>query len=392
MKIIHTGDWHIGKIVNQVYMTLDQEYILNWLVEFIKDERPDVLVIAGDVYDRAVPPVEAVELLDRFFSQVVLDLKVPVLVIAGNHDSPDRLGFGSGILEAKGLYIEGRLRKDIRKITLKDEHGPVNFFLVPYSTPAVVRDVFGRDDIHDHNSAMQAIIEAIYEIWDSDERNVLVTHGFVTGSEALELSESEKPLSFTASIGGVDNVDVNLFAEFSYTALGHLHGPQKVGSSRVRYAGSLLKYSFSEVTQKKSFTVVTLEADGTVNLDLKEISPRRDMRRIKGTLKELLNPSVYKESNVEDYLHVTLSDEGGLIEPMSRLRTVYPNVLALDFEIKERIAGEAKTAAGTGYKSKSKLELFRDFYCDITGKEFNSEKAAILAKVIGTVEAEERGL
>ena len=251
MKFIHTSDWHIGKIVNQTYMTADQKFYLNKLQEFIAAEKPDALLIAGDVYDRAVPPVEAVEALDQFLSNIVLDLQVPVLIIAGNHDSPDRLNFGSGILEAKGLHIAGRFRKEIRKITLPDQHGPVHFFLVPYAPPVAVRDVLGREEIHDHDTAMRAIIESIHAVWDPTARNVLVTHGFVTGSEAPELSDSEKPLSFAAAIGGVDNVDASLFAGFSYTALGHLHGPQKVGSDRIRYAGSMLKYSFSEATRKK---------------------------------------------------------------------------------------------------------------------------------------------
>lgn len=415
MKIFHTGDWHIGKIVNQVYMTQDQEYVLENLIKLMETERPDVLVIAGDIYDRAVPPVEAVELLDRTLSRILLDLEIPVLIISGNHDSPDRLGFGSKILQAKGLHIAGRFTKDVMKVTLQDDHGPVNFYLLPYASPAAVKEVLRRDDIHDHDTALQATLENIQahtnNIWNSpicndnsngksknapgkwslDERNVLVTHGFVRGLVDLEASESEKPLSYTLSVGGVDYVDVNRFNCFNYTALGHLHGPQSAGSHNVYYSGSLMKYSFSEVSQKKGVTQVNIEADGSVSLEHKPLPTLRDLRRIKGELKALLDPAVYRDTNVQDYLHVTLTDQGELLEPMAKLREVYPNVLALEIETTRDKTGEGKTSAGEGYKQKTKLELFRDFYCDITGKDFTREKEDIISEVIRVIESEERG-
>lgn len=386
MKIIHTGDWHIGKIVNQTHMTDDQVHILNSLVELLAEERPDALIIAGDIYDRSVPPVEAVELLDKTLSKILLDLGIPVLMIAGNHDSPDRLGFGSQILQSKGLHIEGRLRKEIRKVSLCDEYGPVNFYLVPYAQPAIVREILGCPDIIDHDSAMNAIVRLIQQEWQPTERNVMVTHGFVRGVEELELSESEKPLSFTLSIGGTEYVDVNSFDGFVYTALGHLHGPQQAGSERVRYAGSLLKYSFSEVNQHKSVTLISLGQGDDIHIEQKPLVPLRDMRRIKGKMDNLLDPAVYHDTNVEDYLQITLTDEGDLIDPMSKLRSVYPNVLGLDFEVRERVAGESRTSAGSDYKHKSKLELFREFYCNITGQEFSEEKVRIISETIQAVE------
>lgn len=387
VKILHTGDWHIGKIVNQVYMTEDQAYILEDFLRLIESERPDALVITGDLYDRAVPPVEAVELLDRVFSRVVLDYHVPVLAIAGNHDSPDRVGFASGILEARGMHVEGRFRADCRKVVLGDEHGPVNFYLVPYVQPAVVRELYRQEDIADHDGAMKAVIDRIKSAWNPAERNVLICHGFIRGSEEPEVSESEKPLS----IGGTDYVDVRYFDGFTYTALGHLHGPQKVGSDRVRYAGSLLKYSFSEVKQHKSVSLVHLDGDGSVRVELKELSPRRDMRKITGQLKTLLDPAVYQGTNTEDYLHVVLTDEGEILDPMNRLRSVYPNVLSLELEGKKRQNQPARTAAGEGYKSKGKLDLFSDFYTSITGRAFTAEREKSVARVIAAVEAEERG-
>jgi exonuclease SbcD len=391
VKILHTGDWHIGKIVNQIHMTHDQEYILEALVMLLKSERPDVLVVTGDIYDRAIPPVEAVELLDKTLSRILLELNIPVLMIAGNHDSPDRLGFGSQLLRTKGLHIAGRLSKDIHKVVIADAYGPVNFYLVPYASPAVVRDVLECDDICDHDTAMKAIIANIQTNWNVRERNILVTHGFIRGVEELELSESEKPLSITLAVGGTDYVDVKHFAGFTYTALGHLHGPQTAGSERVRYSGSLLKYSFSEARQCKSVTLVQIGKDGELTVECQPITPLRDMRRLKGTMKELLDPVVYATTNVNDYLHVTLTDEGELIEPMSKLRTVYPNVLSLDFQVQERQVGESKTAAGEGHKHKTKLELFSDFYTAMTGLEFNLQKVTLAAQTISTAEAEDRG-
>jgi len=392
MKIMHTADWHIGKIVNQRHMTVDQEYILEALVKLMEVEKPDVLVVAGDIYDRAVPPVEAVELLDKVLGKILLDLKIPILMIAGNHDSPDRLGFGSELFRNKGLYIAGRFTKDIRTVILMDEYGPVNFYLIPYAPPGVVRDVLSCSEVCDHDTAMQAIIANIRQHWNPQERNIVVTHGFVRGTEELEMSESEKPLSVTLAVGGTDYVDIKHYKGFTYTALGHLHGPQQAGSPRVRYAGSPLKYSFSEAKQQKSATMVQIGEDGELIIECKPLLPLRNMRRIKGTLKALLDPSVYIDTNVEDYLHVTLTDEGELIEPMSRLRAVYPNVLSLDIEVKERCVGESKTAASQGYKHKSKLALFSDFYADMTGQDLNEEKTAIVAKTIDTVETEDRGI
>lgn len=391
MKIMHTGDWHIGKIVNQRHMTHDQEYILDALITLMESERPDVLVVTGDIYDRAVPPVEAVELLDKVLSRILLDLGIPVIMIAGNHDSPDRLAFGSQLLRNRGLHIEGRFSKDLRKVVLTDEDGPVNFYLIPYAPPAIVREILACSEVCDHDTAMEAIIGRIRENWNPGERNVVVSHGFVRGIGELELSESEKPLSVTLAVGGTDYVNIKHFDGFTYAALGHLHGPQQAGSPRVRYAGSLLKYSFSEAKQQKSVTLAHIGKEGELVVECKTLLPLRDMRRIKGTLKALLDPEVYQDTNVEDYLHITLTDEGELIEPMSKLRAVYPNVLSLDIEVKERQVGESKTSAGQGYKHKSKLALFGDFYADMTGQEFSEEKAAIVAKTIGAVETEDRG-
>lgn len=386
MKIMHTGDWHIGKVVNEFHMTEDQEFVLNEIIDMIKEEKPDVLVIAGDLYDRSVAPVEAVELLDRVFNKILIELGTPIIAVAGNHDSPERLSFGSEILKSRGLYIEGILKKDVRKVVLKDEYGSVNFYLVPYADPAVVRDIFKNDNIKNHDDAMKAIIEVINKKIDLNERNVLVTHGFVRGEGEAELSDSERPLS----IGGTDCVNVKYFEEFNYTALGHLHGPQKVTCEKIRYSGSIMKYSFSEVRQKKSVTIVNIDEHGNADISLKYLHPKKDMRIIKGEINNLLDPEIYKHADTEDYISAILTDEGEIMDPVSRLRAVYPNIMLISRESRMNRNEEAITSAGSGFQKKSKLELFKDFYENITGREFTEQKLQILSQVIEETEKSER--
>lgn len=386
MKIMHTGDWHIGKVVNEFHMTEDQEFVLGEITNIIKEEKPDVLVIAGDLYDRSVAPVEAVELLDKMISKILIDLHTPVIAIAGNHDSPQRLSFGSEIFKRKGLYIGGTFKKDVEKVVLKDEYGPVNFYLVPYADPAVVRDTLKDESIKNHDDAMKAIIEEVNKKIDLNERNVLVTHGFVRGGSELELSDSERPLS----IGGTDCVDVNYFKEFNYTALGHLHGPQKVECPQIRYSGSIMKYSFSEARQKKSVTIVNMDEHGHVDIELKYLHPKRDMRVIKGKIDDLLKPEVYTCADTEDYISAILTDEGEIMDPVSKLRAVYPNIMLITRESKMNKNEKAVTSAGRGFEKKSELELFKDFYENITGREFTEQKSQILSEIIEQTEKSER--
>lgn len=388
MKILHTGDWHLGKIVNQVYMTEDQEYILEELCKIVDEEKPDVLVISGDIYDRAVPPVEAVELLDCVLSKILLEKHIPIIATAGNHDSPDRIAFGSNILKNNGLYIEGKLKREIRKVELKDEFGSVNFYLLPYAEPMEVRSLFENEEIHSHNDALRVIVDSIKENMNYDERNIVVCHGYISGLVELERSDSERPLS----IGGTEYVEASIFKDFEYTALGHLHGAQKVTDDSIRYAGSLLKYSFSEVKQNKSAALVELGEKGTTAIvTLKPLKPRREMRIIKGELKQLIEVAEIDNSSCQDYIKAVLTDEGELIDPMNKLRCVYPNVLELIRDEKNKKSGDTKTSAGEGYKHKSKIELFKSFYENISGTEFTKDKEAIVLEVIKKVEKEERG-
>ncbi|SCY51871.1 exonuclease SbcCD subunit D [Alkaliphilus peptidifermentans] len=386
MKFIHTGDWHIGKLVHQIHMTEDQRFILQDFIRVVAEEKPHAIIIAGDIYDRSVPPVEAVELLDEVFSTILIELNTPIIAISGNHDSPDRLGFGSKILRNKGLYIEGKLTKNIKSVVLEDEFGPVNFHPIPYADPAIVRELMDDSTINNHDSAMKAIINQVKSDMNPGQRNVIIAHGFVIGGESLETSESERPLS----IGGSEYIDVTAFMDFNYTALGHLHSPQKVAVDKIRYPGSLLKYSFSEARQKKSVTVVEMDKAGGTEIRKVSLTPKRDMRKIQGKLLQLTDPAIYKDTNIDDYVMVTLLDEGELLDAIGKLRGVYPNVLRLE---RSQLKGIRQTNGkmGSDYHRKSKLELFREFYEAMEGDSFKDDYKEILIDVLSDIEKEERG-
>jgi len=387
MKIFHMGDWHIGKAVNGFYMTEDQEFIMDQLYEEILKEKPDVLLIVGDLYDRSVPPVQAIELLNKVFGKIVRELGTPVIALAGNHDSNERIDFGSQLLRESGLYISGTLKRVIQSITINDEAGPVNFYPIPYADPPIVRDLFEDDSIRTHDQAMKKILDSIYMSIDRTQRNVAIAHGYVAymknGEEVaadLEECESEKPLS----IGGTALINAAYFDAFNYTAFGHLHGPQKVGTNKIRYSGSLLKYSFSETKQKKGITIVKLNALGEVEIVFHEFKPRRDFRIITGELKELMDEKVSGLENKEDYIKVILTDKGELLDPMAKLRSVYPNVMELVRE--DRLKTTNSGGIALNIKEKSTLNLFDSFYEDITGEKCSIEAIDIINKVIEKAE------
>ncbi len=384
MRIFHMGDWHIGKLVNGFYMTEDQEYILEELCKAIEEKKPDVLLIAGDLYDRSVPPVQAVELLNRYLRKIVKDLNTKIIAIAGNHDSNERIDFASSLLCDSGLYIYGNLKRHIEKITLEDKHGKVNFYPIPYADVPVVRELFKDDNIKNYDLAMAKIMEEIDKDFNSNERNIAIAHGYITkvneeGIEKLEESESEKPLS----IGGTDFISHKHFERFNYTALGHLHGPQRVGCEKIRYSGSLMKYSFSEVNQRKGITIVDIDENGVVNIEIYDLKQRRDFRVKKGTLEELLKD--YKNENNEDYIKVILEDKGEILDPMAKLRAVYPNVMELIRE--EKLSKRSnKEVLANDIKKKSKVDLFKSFYSEIIGEEVASEEIEIMEKIISKAE------
>ena len=378
MKIIHTGDWHIGKLVHGVHMTEDQRHILKQLVETIDIEKPQVLIIAGDIYDRSIPPVEAVELLDETLSEIILKQDITVIAIAGNHDSPDRVGFASKILTDRGLHIRGNISREISPIRIEDENGPVDFYPVPFAEPAVGRELSGDDCIRSHDDAMKKVLGRIVDKRDVNARNVCISHAFLMGTEALETSESERPLS----IGGSEYVNVDYYEDFDYVALGHLHRPQKVKHDKIRYSGSLLKYSFSEARQKKSITIVDMDGEGNIEYELRELEPLRDLRIIKGDLNNLMDRDIYSLGNKEDYIMASLTDKGELMDPIGMLRSIYPNILRLEREQQDREAGEDRTSAGNEFSKKNPLELFSEFYENMSGEEFEEDKLEIVAGVL----------
>ena len=394
MKIIHTSDWHIGKIVNEFSMIEDQKHILNKLIELIEEEQPKVLIIAGDIYDRSIAPVEAVELLNETLSTLIMDKNIKVVAISGNHDSGERLSFGSKILEKQGLYICGRDNELYRHVLIKDDNRNINFYLVPYKDPALTKKLLDNKAIKNHNDAISETINNIKENLNKEEINILVSHGYVTMKRNdaiefneqkyeiadLEVSESERPLS----IGGTDLIDGNLFEDFDYVALGHLHGRQRIGREEMRYSGSLLKYSFSEVNHKKGVTILDINDDKSINIEFKKLKPLRDMRVLKGNIEDLVEEGREVEEGKEDYIQAILTDDGELINPMEKLRSVYANTMLITRE-RKREYSEDKTSAKGEYKSKSKIDLFKEFYEDLGSGDYTKEKEEVLMNTINEV-------
>ncbi|GEL77806.1 exonuclease SbcCD subunit D [Tenuibacillus multivorans] len=375
MKIFHTADWHLGKLVQGVYMTGEQAHVLEQFLEAIRQEQPDVVVIAGDLYDRAVPPTDAVNLLDDVLREIVIDIGIPVVAIAGNHDSPGRLNFGSKIMQDNGLHIVGQLTSALEPVVLSDKYGEVHFHLVPYVDPSVVRQLFEDDEIRNLNDATERIVEKISEKMDSDARHVFVGHQFVTplGEPRENTSESERPLS----IGGAEHVDAKHFEQFNYTALGHLHQAHHVGQETVRYSGSPLKYSISEEHHKKGYLVVEMDADGDVTVAKRELSPRRDIRTVEATMDELLN-----HETSEDYVFVRLLDETPVLYPMEKIRSIYPN--AMHVERKNLVSANEVTGSSEKVErhKMSDLELFRAFYEEVKGEAVSEETEDIFKEVL----------
>lgn len=320
MRILHTADWHLGKMFYGGYLTDEQHYVvMEQLLPMIKDERIDVVLLAGDVYDRSLPPTDAVALFDEIATKITTELHVPLVVISGNHDSAARLSFGSTLFSKQGLYIEGELQKTSGPIILQDTYGPIAFVPIPFTEPAVVRTYTRQDSIRSHDDALAALI-AMQGKTDIP-RKVCIAHTFVVGSMT---SDSERPLS----IGGSDAVRAELFSDFTYTALGHLHGPQRVGSDRIRYSGSLLKYSFGEATQKKGVVVADIDGKGAVETTFLPLVPRHDVRILEGAFSELIAPE--DGVNKEDYVLIRLTDKEPILDGMAKLRRVYPRVMALE--------------------------------------------------------------
>ena len=350
MKLLHLSDLHIGKRVNGFSMLEDQRYILGQIARLALEKGAHGVLIAGDLYDKPVPPAEAVGLLDEFFTHLA-QAGIPVFAISGNHDSPERLRFGTRLMAGEGIHLAAAYEGVRPPVILRDEYGEIAIYLLPYLKPALLRHWHPEAQVSTYEEAV-AYAVAQWQI-DEEKRNLLVAHQFVTGGTICDSEE--------LSVGGLDQIRGEIFSSFDYVALGHLHGPQSVGRETLRYCGTPLKYSFSECRQQKSVTLVTLGEKGNVTLELIPLLPLRDMRELRGTYEEVTARAFYQGSNAEDYLHIILTDEEDIPEAMGKLRTIYPNLMKLSYDnLRTQFAGEILGAERP--EEKSPLELFQDFY------------------------------
>lgn len=371
---MHLADLHLGKRVNGFSMMEDQEYILNRILEIMEEEQPDGLLIAGDVYDKTIPPAEAVRRMDDFLTAVAAK-HVPVFLISGNHDSVERVAFGHQLMQGSGIWISPVYDGTIRHHTLEDRWGEVNIYLIPFLRPSVVRSFFPDVEIEDYTDALRTIIEDLQV--DTSRRNVALAHQFVTAAGALpETCDSEQ-----LSVGGLDRVDGSVFSPFDYTALGHLHGPQRVGSETIRYAGSPLKYSFSELHQKKSVTVAELREKGETEIRQIPLQPRREMIELRGTFEEILEEARKKGELQTDYYHMILTDETDVVDALSRLREYYPNIMLLDYD-NRRTRSQKEVEQLDRVEERTPGELFAALYEQQNGQEMDSDRKEYLDGLI----------
>jgi exonuclease SbcD len=376
VKVIHTADWHLGKIIFQTRLIEDQKEIINDFIKALAEEKPDALIIAGDVYDRAAPPSEAVELLDNTLKRIIFDLKIPLFMIAGNHDSAERIHFGSEFMKSNGLFVRGKLEKIESPVTLYDEWGKIDFYLLPYLDPSEAKEYLKDEDIHTHNQAYEKIIKNISENMNKDNRSVLIAHAFVAGGEE---SDSERPLS----VGGSGIVSVSVFEPFDYTALGHLHRPQTIGK-KVHYSGSLMKYSFSEASHEKGYSVVEIDGDGKVLITKKQLKPQRNMRVIKGSMADLLKAG-RKDENRDDFIMAVIENEKTVMNPIGRLREVYPNIMKLERNY-SAIAADSNLSV-KGRESKNDIELFESFFEHVSesGEAFTDDMRDAVSTIFNEI-------
>lgn len=379
MRFVHTADWHLGRIFFGVHLTEDQAHVLDQVIDLVKSSGAGALVVAGDVFDRSVPPPDAVDLLDDVLSRLALDIGVPVILIAGNHDSPQRLQFGARLLRSRHLHIFGGLTSDIAPVTLEDDAGPIDFYGLPYAEPPVVRQCFEDDEVVDHHTAMGRCLRAIQAIHSNGRRRVLIAHAFVAGGSGCE---SERPLT----VGGAGTVDAACFDGFHYVALGHLHDPQQFADGRVRYSGSLLRYSFTE-GQQKAAKVVEIDGAGRCTVEVVPLVPRRQIRTITGTFEEILRGPPDGNGR-DDYLNVVVTDRGAILDAMTKIRQVYPNALHL-----ERPGLTMALDANGPRPDHTKMtdaQLFGDFFRQVTGEPLSEAQSSAFATVIDAMRQHER--
>lgn len=362
MKLIHLSDLHIGKRVNEFSMLEDQKYILIKILNIIDEVQPDGVIIAGDIYDRQVPSTEAVTVFDDFLCSLK-ERNLQVYAISGNHDSAERMAFGNRLMEMSGIHISPVYDGNVTPLVFEDEYGKVNIYMLPFVKPVHIKKAYPDEEIESYTEALDVAVRNMNV--DETERNIIVTHQFVTGAER---SESEE-----ISVGGTDNVDVRVFDAFDYVALGHIHGPQRISRDTVRYCGTPLKYSFSEVNHEKSVTVLELKEKGNVVISTRALEPLHDMREIRGSYNDITDRNNYAGTNVEDYMHITLTDEDDIPSAMEKLRSIYPNLMKLDYD-NTRTRNNVIVGAAQNVDSKSPLELFREFYELQNGSELSEQQ------------------
>lgn len=374
MKFIHLSDLHLGIRVNDFSMSEDQRYILDRILDIIDSEAPDGIIIAGDIYDKSMPPAEAVAMFDDFISSIA-ERKIKTFIISGNHDSAERIAFGSRIMNAGGIYLSPVYNGDIKPVVMEDEYGSVNIYMLPFVRPSAVRAFYPDDDTDSYSSAVGTAVKHMNA--DFTQRNIIITHQFVTGAVR---SDSED-----ISVGGTDNVSADIFADFDYTALGHIHKPQNIGSERIRYCGTPLKYSFSEAKQDKSVTVIELGKKGDVNVRTVGLIPLRDMTELKGSYEELMKKSFYEGTGyTEDYVHITLTDENDIPDAVSKLRLVYHRLMKMDYD-NARTKKQSIIEGMTSARETDPEKLFEEFFESQNNVPMNDEQAAFVSGIIKEV-------
>jgi exonuclease SbcD len=378
MKFLHTSDWHIGRQLHNQSLLEDQKHVLKQLVEHAQQQQVDAIIVAGDIYDRSVPPSEAVALLSEVLSQLIQTLNIPVIMIAGNHDGHQRLAFAAQQMSSSGLHIIGPLSKDVQTVTLKSKSGEAIFYAIPYCDPATVR-VIHDCEASTHQQAMEVLLKQVHEHDSQGLPKVVISHCFIDGGSE---SDSERPLS----IGGADRISAELFTPFDYVALGHLHGPQFKGEKHVRYSGSLLKYSFSEQHQNKSVTLVCLHDDAPAQIELLPLSPLRDVRIVEGFLDDLISLGEI-DAHSTDYLSVRLLDTHAILDAMGKLRRVYPNVLHL--ERTGLMNQSSNPVLLRDHIKKAEQDMFKDFFNQVSGEDMSDDQLSALQSTIDRLHKEE---
>lgn len=381
MKILHTADWHLGKLIHGIYMTEDQAFLLDALIDYIETEKPDLIVIAGDIYDRAIPPVAAIHLLDTFLNRVVLELNIPLIAISGNHDSPQRLSFGRNFLNHQACHIVTEFDPSFTPIVMSDDYGKVHIYPIPYVEPSQIRQIYPDAGIHSHDDAFRIMMEHLVPQLDPSARNILILHAFVIHSSQPEklVSDSERPLA----IGGSEYISADYLTDFDYVALGHLHQAHKIKEDAIRYSGSLLKYSLSEANHEKGVLAVDLKESG--NLTVKKISftPKRDLREVKGLLKDIL-----QFPKCEDYVFVTLLDEMPVLQPMEQIRTVFPNAMHVRRDLQKSYTLKEEHSMLHQLDRTDDVSLFSGFYQTLLDKEVDPETLKIFTDALLKTQSE----